>query len=446
MFRTLADSINSPATATDIEANAVLSTYPMQLSRFLDEVWSAGGPTSTPWQKLFGSTSPLPGQVKVTQLIGDITREEEPAGLLATLTSGLNYTDPTKPYLVDNTVSTVIKGPPPLWDHLIYAYLIEATGIFEIMADVVRRYVVGETLPYASAPGLAWVRGTEDLFFRDPPLFSTSGALMSQVRPDAAVNRRNAYWRMFGMDLPHPVGRGVTGQPWKRDVGPTINTRFLELWNELLRQVWLGFENATNTSGAKPTDPSYVAYLCQTLSEILKLRRQFGMLAREEFAFVTMMDWFHLTVSYDTAIVVDLKATAGPNGNPADRLAAIGARVGIAPSRQSRELFELADLASAILWAIELEFFNTSDNAALLFANNLATNPIVSTMNRIIDLWQSATGERVKDLAVTARRQGLPQSAQPSRLLPGPLVPTARPAAAGRPSTNGHRSTALTRG
>jgi hypothetical protein len=450
MFRALADSINFPATATDIEANAVLSTYPMQLSRFLDEVWSAGGPTSTPWQKLFGSTSPLPGQVKVTQLIGDVTGEEEPVGLLETLTSGLNYKDPTKPYLGGNTVSTFIKGPPPLWDHMIYAYLIEATGIFEIMADVVRRYVVGETLPYASAPGLAWVRGTEDLFFRDPPLFSTSGALMSQVRPDAAVNRRNAYWRMFGMDLPHPVGRGVTGQPWKRDVGPTINTRFLELWNELLRQVWLGFENATNTSGAKPTDPSYVAYLCQTLSEMLQLRRQYGMLAREEFAFVTMMDWFHLTVQYDTAIVVDLKATAGPNGNPADRLAAIGARVGIAPSRQSRELFELADLASAILWAIELGFFNTSDNAALLFANNLATNPIVSTMNRIIDLWQSATGERIKDLAVTTRRQGLPQSAQPSRLLPGPLVPTARPAArpaaAGRPSTNGHHPTALARG
>src|SRR6478735_2745344 len=109
MFRALADKINSLGTATDIEANAVLSTYPMQLSRFLDEVWSAGGPTSTPWQKLFGSTSPLPGQVKVTQLIGDITREEEPAGLLATLTSGLNYTDPTTPYVQTNTASTFIK-------------------------------------------------------------------------------------------------------------------------------------------------------------------------------------------------------------------------------------------------------------------------------------------------------------------------------------------------
>jgi hypothetical protein len=184
---------------------------------------------------------------------------------------------------------------------------------------------------------------------------------------------------------------------------------------------------------------------------MLQLRRQFGMLAREEFAFVTMMDWFHLTVSFDTAIVVDLKATAGPGGNPADRLAAIGARVAIAPSRQSRELFELADLMSAILWAIETGIFNTPTGATLLYATNLTGNTIFSTMIRIIDLWQSATGERVKDLAVTTRRQGLaPQSAQPSRLLPGPLVPTARPAArpaaAGRPSTNGHRPTSLTRG
>ncbi|MCV7224610.1 hypothetical protein [Mycolicibacterium komossense] len=445
MFRALADRLNPPK-ATDQQANGVLSTYPMQLSRFLDEVWSAGGLNSATWNMLLAPAT-LPSTVPVTDAIGDVGLEQEPQGLLTTLTSGLDYTTLNKPKFKDgNSVKTLFGGTPPLWDHMIYAYLIEATGIFEIMADVVRRYVVGETLPYASPQGLAWVRGTEELFFRDPPLFSTSGALMSQVRPDAAINRRNAYWRMFGMDLPHPVGRGVTGQPWKRDVGSTINTRFLELWNELLRQVWLGFENATNSSGAKPTDPSYVAYLCQTLSEMLRLRRQFGMLAREEFAFVTMMDWFHLTVQYDTAIVVDLKATAGPDGNPADRLAAIGARVGVAPSRQSRELFELADLASSILWAIELGIFNTSGSAALLFANNLTTNPIVSTMNRIIDLWQSATGERVKDLAVTTRRQGLPQSAQPSRLLPGPLVPTARPAAEGRPSTNGHRPTSLTRG
>ncbi len=440
MFRALTKSVNAPSLATAAEADAVLSVYPLQLSRFLDEVWTAGGFTDTSWTTLLKNKVP----------IGGIAKARPPAGLLSTLASGVRPTSGavTQPYTIPTPPQTgaqAMLGAAPLWDHLMYAYLIEATGIFEIFSDVVRRYVVGETLPTPSADSVAWVRSTEELFFRDPPLFSTSGAIGSQVRPDAAVNRRNAYWRMFGMDLPHPVGRGVNGQPWKHDVGPTINGRFLELWNELLRQVWLGYENDTNSSGAKPTDPSYVAYLCQTLGETLQLRRQGGMLAREEFAFVSMMSWFHLTVEYDTSIVVDLKSTAGSGGNAADRLAAIGARVGIAPSRQSRELFELADLMSTVLWAIELGLFNTAGSAETLYKHS-TPNAVARSLNRIIDLWQSATGERVKDLAVTSRKVGLdPRSAQPTRLLPGPLVPSSRPLAAGRPETNGHRPTTLTR-
>ena len=446
MFRALAERVNPPS-VTELEANAVLAVFPMQLSRFLEEVWAAGGFAGTSWTTLLNqpaTASPVP--------LGNLAMSRQPLGLLATLASGVRPTPgtPTQvfapPPPAGTSAAQAILGPSPLWDHLMYAYLIEATGIFEIFADVVRRYVVGETLPTPSAESVAWVRSTEELFFRDPPLFSTSGGLSSQLRPDAAINRRNAYWRMFGLDLPHPVGRGVTGQPWKRDVGPTINSRFLELWNELLRQVWLGYENDTNTSGAKATDPSYVAYLCQTLGELLRLRRQNGMLAREEFAFVSMMSWFHLTVEHDTAIVSDLKATAGGQGNAADRLAASGARVGIAPSRQSRELFELADLVSPVLWAIELRLFDQSAQAETLYKHS-PPNAVSTALNRIVDLWQSATGERVKDLAVTTRRAGIePRNAQPTRLMAGTAVAAPRPLASAAPATNGHRSTTLTRG
>jgi hypothetical protein len=437
MFRSLLPFV-TPAGPPDVNtANAILAVHPMQLSRWLDEVWAAGGlADSTFWQQVLAPNTKVP--------LGDISKSKIPPGLLATLRSGVAPTRsaggpaPTQTWSGNPGVDLM---PPPVWDHMLYAYLIEATGIFEIMGDVVRRYVVGESLPLPGADTVAWVRSTEDLFYRDPPLFSSGGALVSQLRPDAAVNRRNGYWRMFGMDLPHPVGRGVQGQPWKRDVGPTVNSRFLELWNELLRQVWLGYENDTNSSGSKPTDPSYVGYLCQTLSELLQLRRQGGMLAREEFAVTSMMSWFHLTVEYDTAVVSDLKAMAGPGGNPADRLAAIGARVGIAPSRQSRELFELADLISPLLWCIELGLFTSSTNAELLYRRNGIPNPVIAqNMNRIIDLWQSGTGERVKDLAVTTRRAGLDtRQAQPTRMLPGPLVPTATAPA------NGHRSVSPTR-
>jgi hypothetical protein len=232
------------------------------------------------------------------------------------------------------------------------------------------------------------------------------------------------------VDLPHPPGSGIEGQPWKRDVGSTSNARFLEMWNELLRQVWLGYENDSNSSGAKPTDSSYIAYLCRTISEMLQLRRRGGMLSREEFAYVTMLSWFHVTVESDTAVVDDLAANAGIDGNAADRLAVIGARVGIAPSRQARELLELADLISPLMWAIEVGIFNDPLAAEMLYKHtNMGSTPtdIASVMLRIIDLWQSATGEPLKALAVTQRRVQAPgRSAQPTKLLPsGGLVPTA---------------------
>ncbi|WP_433684768.1 hypothetical protein [Nocardia sp. CA-119907] len=292
---------------------------------------------------------------------------------------------------------------------------------------------------------MAWIRATEELFFRDPPLFRVGG-LTSQLRPDARVNRRNAYWRMFGLDLPH-AAPGVSGQPWKRDAGATSNIRFIEIWTELLRQVWLGIENERNTSGANPTDSNYIAYLCKTLGEMLRLRRVGGMLSREEFSYVCMLAWFHLAVGSDNDVIRDLNARAGFVGNPADRLAAVGARVGVAPSRQAREMFELADVISPLMWAIELGLFDTADQAELLYRSTGITTPgpaPARTMNQIIDLWQSATGDRVKDLAVTTRRQwNQPAgSAQPARLLPAAtLSPVSAPAS----SANGQR-TAVPRG
>jgi hypothetical protein len=430
MFRKLSQLIAAVTTGELTPADRVFTFHPEQLSRWLDEVWAKGGIAA--WGMVTGTVinpAPLP--------IADVVNMTKlPSGLLAQLESGVNkpgtaVADYPLPFGYNRPTLGIQN--PLLWDHLIYAYLVESTGIIEIMAEVVRRYVTGESLPTPSIATTAWVRGTEDLFFRDPPLFRV-GSLTSQLRPDARINRRNAYWRMFGLDLPHPAA-GADGQPWKRSAGSASNTRFLEIWNELLRQVWLGIENEKNSSGSNPTDANYIAYLCQSLGEMLRLRRRGGMLSREEFSYVSMMNWLHLTVDDDTSLITDLSATAGSGGNPADRLAVVGRMVGVTPSRQARELFELANLVSPLLWAIELKFFDDVIQAELLFRlHNLGVTPIIAeTMNRIIDLWQSATGDRVKDLAVTQRRVQAPvRSAQPTKVLPGPLVPSAP-----SPSTNG---------
>lgn len=397
----------------------VLEIHPIQLSRWLDEAWAGAAlvpelPVGTP-----STSSPFLGD---DAIIGahDLPAQPPPPFLL--LPSGITVPDPDS--------WTTELGPPRagsiglLWHHLAYAYLIESTGAFEVFAEVVRRLVLGETLGTISIEGSKWLRATEELFFRDPPLFSISG-VVSEARPHARVNRRNAYWRMFGLDLPHQLGspRDAAGgqQDWKAHVGLGVNTDFRARWAELLRQVWLGIENFSNTSGSNPTDASYVSFLCQAIQEMFNNRRRGGLLAREEFVYVTVLSWFHLTLQTDTPIVKDLKAEAT---SPADRLSIIAQRVGMAPAARSRELFELSELMSSVLRAIELGSFDDPTAASTLF--DTSSTPGVE-MRDLINLWQSATGERVKD-----RPTGTGSAAAQPLRIPSP---SAAPAPAPAPAT-----------
>jgi len=418
MFRTLARLYADPAMTLPPQPETVFATHPLQLSRWLEQVFAEGGIANVP---VLGGTSVPLGATDI------VRRLSPPTNLLTDLTSGLRQTAPG--IIPDYTPGVGALGTTAAlpWDHLIYAYLVESTGVVGVLGEVVRRFMVGETLEAPSVQTLEWARATEELFFRDPPLFHILGAT-SMLRPRAQDNRWNAYYRMFGCSPPQ--ARPDDAAAWKRDVGAGANLRFIELWHELLRQVWMGVQNARNAVGANPTDPSYLAYLCQTIGELLRLRRRGGMLAREEFAYVCMLSWFHLTVETDTPVVLDLRATSGVVGNPADRLAAIAARVGMRAAPQSRELFELADRMSVFLWALELDVFSDQSNAQMLFAQPAGGNPIADDMVRIIDLWQSATGERLKDTSVavagTTLGRSLPVTSQPTRLPAGTFAP--RPA------------------
>ena len=76
-----------------------------------------------------------------------------------------------------------------------------------------------------------------------------------------------------------------------------MNTSFREKWSELLRQVWLGYENRNNAVGANATDDAYLQLLCESLQDMMNMRRRGGFLAREEFASVALLSWFELTLS-----------------------------------------------------------------------------------------------------------------------------------------------------
>lgn len=428
MYRYLAKQFPSPVPAQpELGPPRLFLVHPLQLSRWLEAAWFAA-----PNVPIFGAGAPQSPQLGSGTVIADF---DLPAALLATLEPGV---DPANPGSF--TPPGRLTGPL-LWDHLMYAYLVESTGVYEIIAQILRRIVRGETLGRLTPETVQWARATEELLFRDPPLFAISG-VESRLRPDIRIERRNAYWRMFGLDLPHPLPAGAGGAEasWKLDIGNGANTAFVGRWNELLGQVWTGYENKVNQVGTNATDAQYVGLLAEAIDDMLGNRRQGGLLAREELSHVAAMSWCHLTVETDTPLVRDLQATAT---SPAERLAKLAERVGMAPAPRSRELFELAEPMSTLLWAIELGQFNPNGAPESLYLPNVLNGPPTTLnieVNRIIDLWQSATGTRIKTPAVPAGAASArtSPSAQPLRVpTPGPAPATAAMAPV---SSNGHRA------
>src|SRR5690606_2743496 len=108
---------------------------------------------------------------------------------------------------------------------------------------------------------------------------------------------RNAYYRMFGMDLIHGKDNG---QVYPYDKAKASNTEFVATFEEFLREVWVAIANLNNQTGENPTDEAAIFNLAVRLHDQLRARRQGGNLAREEFDAVSMMSWLHLTVSFNS--------------------------------------------------------------------------------------------------------------------------------------------------
>ncbi len=181
---------------------------------------------------------------------------------------------------------TTIGKDSVQWDHLIYAYLIENTRVVETFRQVLFEYLHGEKL---SSPldtdTQAWLRNTEALFFATPSPFAVY-AMQSEIRPDPAAYRRNAYYRMFGMDLNHG---GPDDKPYSYLRAKASNNDFVTTLEQLLYQIWIGIANFGNSSGENRTDNSSIATLARQLNNMLLARRQNGNLSRTEFSAVAMM-------------------------------------------------------------------------------------------------------------------------------------------------------------
>ena len=305
------------------------------------------------------------------------------------------------------------------WNHLIYAYMVENTRIFEIFQRVLQEYLFGEGLEVPSNETQRWLRSAEDLFYRDAPS-SQLAAITSYVRPDIRASRRNAYFRFFGMDLNHGT---VDNRPYPYEKPKAANREFVQIWEEFLREIWRGIENSINTSGVNATDDAAIANLARQLYDILRVRRRHGNLSREEFIHVASMSWFHLTIEFDSPIVVDLKSEAT---SPEERLRKIGERVGIPAHAKSESYFVLAEAMSRLLIDIEMGLFNDAGNVRALYAPPPPRNELREDVMAVITQWAMATGRDLK----AGKVEVSPRAAPPP---PPPPPPSPAPANGGPP-------------
>jgi hypothetical protein len=282
----------------------------------------------------------------------------------------------------------------PAWHHLMYAYMMENTRIYEIFRRVLDEYLHGEKLGVPLVGAEDWIRSTEALWYSEVNPFSV-GTVRSEVRPDSRAVRRNAYQRMFGMDLNHGTD---DNQPYRYARSETANNEFVSAFEELLREVWVGISNVGNTGGAVPTDDAKIAMLADNLRNMLRSRRLGGNLLREEYVAVSMMSWLHLAVSFNSPIVRSLRAEAE---SPAERLYKIASKVGLPAHGLSNSYFQIAAPISNVLTLLETVAFAAPGAARAFYDPSVPGVPpggqsLPDAMNGIITHWSMITGRDMK--------------------------------------------------
>jgi hypothetical protein len=302
---------------------------------------------------------------------------------------------------------------PTNWDHLIYAYVIENTRIFEIFSKVLEAYMYTEQLETPSPASQLFWRNVEYLIFGDA-MASMVWTTSSRLRRDEVANRLSTYYWMFGIDLSH-AAEVASRHPYQKPAA--ANRDFIPTFEALGREVWRGIVNAKNTSGANDTDPTAIATLARRIYDMMATRRINGNLSREEFRAVAVLSFLHLAVLFDSPAVVDLKASAS---SPEMRLQKIAERVGMTAHPKSKPFFDLAAPLSILMHSIETGVFNDPVGAQALYSQ-VAPNFPARNAETVIDQYTLATGRDLKSLPVSAvqRATTAPLSAT-TRMTPPP--------------------------
>jgi hypothetical protein len=107
-----------------------------------------------------------------------------------------------------------------------------------------------------------------------------------------------------------------------------------------------------------------------------------------------MMSWFHLTVEFNSPIVVSLRAEAS---SPEQRLFKIAQRVGLPAHGLSKSYFDIADAISRVLILIETGAYNTPAAAPAFYKEGFLQDAVKTTIRH----WSIVTGREMKARKVT---------------------------------------------
>lgn len=328
----------------DAATNAVLTADPLDLTLYLEQYWDSYSPSA-----------------------GPARRNLWDSGRFKTIT-------PAAP----------ISATVPSWDHLGYSYVLENTRASQILRRVVREYRSGEKLGVPSLATRQWLDATEALLHGAgnliPPWLSTSGA-----RHDAEAVRRNAYWRLLGMDL---AFGSEDNRPYDYEKASAANTGFVKLFEELLYELWRAIANIKNLVAGNETDQDRIFRIAQELQYVLTSRRQGQAIDREELGAATVLGWIELTLNTETAVIKDLKADST---SAANRLKLIGDRVGLPAHSKSAALFSMCEDLSILLRTIETAVIDPA-TVTLLYM----PGPVAEASRRVITEWSAATGKDLK--------------------------------------------------
>ena len=290
--------------------------------------------------------------------------------------------------------------------HLIYSYLIENTRIFQIFERIIEKYLNDEELGIANSEDVFyWIQNSEKLFYKSDTPKATN--LRSFIRPNADASRRNAYHRMFGMDLAFgDIDSNNSSISYSK--AKASNLQFVPIFERYLSEIWQGYINARNTSGANTADVNILVELAQQLREMLVARRgnlsSYAQqnLSREEFSSVLMSCWFTFMVSWDSPIVTYLNSQSSTIG---ERLMKIGMKAGVPAHSKCQSLFDMAASASTVLLAVEvgglLDDATWVQNMLSSLAPTSPNMPVhknyMNDFLTVINNWEKATGHKIKN-------------------------------------------------